>query len=392
MDSLGRFLRPADGSFFLLGPRGTGKTTWARQQFPDALTVNLLQPETFRELAARPERLRELVLGNRDQRDVVIDEVQRAPELLHVVHDLLELPDPPRFILTGSSARKLRRGGVNLLAGRAALRTMHPFMAAELPTFDLDQRLRTGLIPLIVAAAAPADTLAAYVAAYVEQEVRAEGLVRQVGDFARFLEVVSFSHGSVLTVSNVARETAVHRKAVEGYLDVLEDLLVAFRLPVFTKRARRATVAHPKFYFFDTGVFRALRPTGPLDRPAEIDGPALEGLVAAHLRGWIAYSGAPLDLSYWRTRTGLEVDFVVYGPSNFFAIEVKNTNKVRPEDLRGLRAFVSEYPECRPLLLYRGTDKLEIGGIPCWPVAEFLSRLRPGTDPIPSRAGGATRP
>jgi uncharacterized protein len=383
MEPHSRFLHPPAGSFFLLGPRGTGKTTWARQHFPDALTVNLLQPETFRELAARPERLRELVLGNRDRRDVVIDEVQRAPELLHVVHDLLEQPNAPRFILTGSSARKLRRGGVNLLAGRATMRSMHPFMAAELSSFDLHKRLLTGLVPLVVSAADPADTLSAYVAAYVEQEVRAEGLVRQIGDFARFLEVVSFSHGSVLTISNVARETAVHRKAVEGYLDVLEDLLVAFRLPVFTKRASRATAAHPKFYFFDTGVFSALRPTGPLDRPAEVDGAALEGMVAQHLRAWIAYSGAPLELSYWRTRTGIEVDFVVYGNTDFFALEVKNTDRVRPDDLRGLRAFMGEYPECRPMLLYRGTEKLEIGGIPCWPVAEFLARLRPGVDAIP---------
>ena len=383
MESYNRFLHPPAGSFFLLGPRGTGKTTWARQQFPDALTVNLLQPETFRELAARPERLRELVLGNRDRRDVVIDEVQRAPELLHVVHDLLEQPKAPRFILTGSSARKLRRGGVNLLAGRATMRSLHPFMAAELTSFDLHERLHTGLVPLVVSAADPADTLSAYVAAYVEQEVRAEGLVRQIGDFARFLEVVSFSHGSVLTVSNVARETAVHRKAIEGYLEILEDLLVAFRLPVFTKRAARATSAHPKFYFFDTGVFRALRPTGPLDRPAEVDGAALEGLVAQHLRAWIAYSGSPLDLSYWRTRTGIEVDFVVYGNTDFFALEVKNTDRVRPHDLRGLRAFMGEYPECRPMLLYRGTEKLEIGGIPCWPVDEFLGQLRPGVDAVP---------
>ncbi|MBL0169458.1 MAG: ATP-binding protein [Gemmatimonadaceae bacterium] len=382
MDSIGRFLHPAPSSFFLLGPRGTGKTTWTRQQFPDALVVNLLQPETYRELVARPERLRELVLGNTDRRDIVIDEVQRAPELLHVVHDLLERPNPPRFVLTGSSARKLRHGDVNLLAGRATMRTMHPFMAAELPAFDLTSSLKTGLIPLVVSARDSADTLAAYAATYVEQEVRAEGLVRQVGDFARFLEVVSFSHGAVINISNVARETAVHRKSIEGYLGVLEDLLLAFRLPVFTKRASRATVAHPKFYFFDAGVFRSLRPTGPLDRPAEIDGAALEGLVAQHLRAWIAYSGVALDLCYWRTRTGLEVDFVVYGSTDFFAIEVKNSDRVRPDDLKGLRAFAGEYPECRPLLLYRGVDRLEIGGIPCWPVEQFLARLRPGHSPL----------
>lgn len=385
METLGRFFDPPKTSFFLLGPRGTGKTTWLRQRFPEALTVNLLQPEVFRELSARPERLRELVEGNRDRRDVVVDEVQRIPELLHVVHDLLERPEPARFLLTGSSARKLRRGGVNLLAGRAVMREMHPFMAAELPSFSLEAHLRTGLIPLILGAEDPVDALSAYVSAYVEQEVRTEGLVRNVGDFARFLEAVSFSHGGVLTLSNVAREAAVSRKVVEGFVDILDDLLVAYRLPVFSRRAQRATVSHPKFYFFDAGVFRALRPSGPLDRPAEIEGAALEGLVAQHLRAWIAYSGGSLDLSYWRTRAGTEVDFVVYGDRDFFALEVKHTDRVRPADLAGLRSFVSEYPECRPMLLHRGPDRLEIGGIPCWPVETFLRELRPGIDAVPRR-------
>lgn len=386
MDSVRRLLEPAVSSFFLLGPRGTGKTTWLRDRMPDALVVNLLQPESYRELVARPERLRDLVLGNPDRRDVVVDEVQRVPELLHVVHALLEGPNPPRFVLTGSSARKLRRGGVNLLAGRATLRSLHPFMAAELPHFDLARSLKLGLVPLVVAARDPADTLAAYAAAYIEQEVRAEGLVRQVGNFARFLEVVSFSHGAVLNMSNVAREASVQRKAVEGFLEVLEDLLIAFRLPVFTRRASRATVQHPKFYYFDTGVFRSLRPSGPLDRPAEIEGAALEGLVAQHLRAWIAYSGGARDLHYWRTRSGVEVDFVVYGDNAFFAVEVKNSDRVRPEDLRGLRAFRDEYPECEPLLVYRGTERLDVGGIPCWPVQEFLSQLHPGAPPLPRRA------
>ena len=386
MEILGRFLQLPTSSFFILGPRGTGKTTWIRQQLPDAVVVNLLQPETFRAMSARPERLRDLVRGSPERRDVVLDEVQRVPELLHVVHDLLENANAPRFVLTGSSARKLRRGGVNLLAGRATMRSLHPFMAAELPAFDLGRSLELGLVPLVVGAKDPADTLAAYAAMYIEQEVKAEGLVRQVGSFARFLEVVSFSHAAVLTLSNVAREAEVRRKAVEGFLDVLEDLLIAFRLRVFSKRARRATAAHPKFYFFDTGVFRSLRPTGPLDRPSEIDGAALEGLVAQHLRAWIDYTGGALDLYYWRTRSGVEVDFIVYGDTDFFAVEVKNTDRVRAEDLRGLRAFVDEYPACRPLLLYRGADRLEIGGIPCWPVEDFLSGLRPGTDAVPRSA------
>ena len=385
MASVLRFCKLPKGSFFLFGPRGTGKTTWLRQVLPGALTVNLLEPETYRELSARPERLRELVAGNPERRDVVVDEVQRVPELLHVVHDLLERRAAPRFVLTGSSARKLRRGGVDLLAGRALVRTMHPFLAAELRRFDLAGSLERGLVPLVVSAKEPRETLAAYATAYLEQEVKAEGLVRNVGSFARFLEVISFSHGAVLNLSAVARESAVNRKTVEGFLEILEDLLVAFRVPVFTRRARRQTVTHAKFFLFDAGVFRSLRPRGPLDRPEEIEGAALEGLVAQHLRAWIAYSSRKLQLFYWRTRSGVEVDFVVYGAGGFWALEVKNSQRVRPEDLRGLRAFATDYPGCTPIFLYRGTEQLDIDGIRCIPVASFLAGLRPDADPLTGR-------
>ena len=364
----------------MLGPRGTGKTTWLTQQLPGALWVNLLRPDVYREMGARPERLRELVLGAPDRADVVIDEVQRVPELLNVVHDLIEGGPRKRYVLTGSSARKLRRGGVDLLAGRAVMRTLHPFMAAEWPAFDLSRNLEIGLLPLVVDAADPEDARAAYAALYLEQEVKAEGLVRSVGDFARFLEVVSFSHASVLNVSNVARETGASRQTVVGYLEILEDLLLAFRLEVFTRRAKRQTAAHPKFFFFDTGVFRSLRPRGPLDRPEEIGGAALEGLVAQHLRAWAAYTRAEFELFTSRTRAGTEVDFIVYGPEGFWAVEVKNTRRVRPQDLRGLRAFHSEYPECVPVLLYRGEDHLLRGDVLCLPVEGFLGALRPGRE------------
>lgn len=373
-----RFLQHPSGSLFLFGPRGTGKTTWLRQTIPDALFVNLLRPDVYREMVARPERLRELVRGNWSRRDVVVDEVQRAPELLHVVHDLMEEPDSPRFILTGSSARKLRRGGVDLLAGRAIVQTLHPFMAAELSDFRLERALEMGLVPLVVDSADPKATLSAYVGLYMEQEVQAEGLVRNVGAFARFLEVVSFSHASVLNVSNVAREAQANRKTVEGYIDIMEDLLLAFKVPIFTRRAQRQAAAHPKFFLFDAGIFRSLRPHGPLDRPEEISGAALEGLVAQHLRAWIAYTDAGDALFYWRTRSGVEVDLIVYGDSGFWAIEVKNSATVRSADVRALRTFSADYPECEPLLLYRGADRLEVGGIRCLPVEAFLEGLRPG--------------
>ncbi len=340
--------------------------------------MDLLEPALHRSLNARPERLRELLAGSPAVDTVVIDEIQRIPELLTVVHALLEEPSPRRFILTGSSARKLRRGGVDLLGGRAVQRTMHPFMAAELPDFDLERALETGLLPLVMAAADPADVLGAYASLYLEQEVQAEGLTRNVGNFTRFLEAVSFSHGAQLNVSAVARECEVERKVVAGYVGILEDLLLAFRVPVFRKRAKRATATHEKIYLFDAGVFRSLRPKGPLDRPDEIDGQALEGLVAQHLRAWAAYSRHDVEVFFWRTRGGTEVDFVVYGEPGLQAFEVKNAGKVHSGDLRALRAFREDYPEAETALLYRGQERLRIDGIWCLPVREFLHGIVPG--------------
>jgi len=372
-----RFFDPPGQSFFLFGPRGTGKSSWIQHAYPNALVVDLLKPAVYREMNARPERLAQLVLANPDRDPVVIDEVQRVPELLNVVHDLVESRPGLQFVLTGSSARKLRRGGVDLLAGRALYRTLHPFMAAELPTFSLEAVLVVGLLPVVVAAPRPSDVLEAYATLYLEEEVRLEGWTRNVGNFARFLEAVSFSHAAVLNISNVARECQIERKTVAGYVEILEDLLLSFRLPVFSRRARRKTSAHPKFYFFDSGVYRSLRPRGPLDRAEEIDGGAFEGLVAQHLRAWMAYSGRDCELFYWRTRAGAEVDFVVYGKDGFWAIEVKNAAAVRSHDLRSLKSFRDDYPECEPIFVYRGEERLLIDGILCVPGDEFLRGMKP---------------
>jgi predicted AAA+ superfamily ATPase len=373
-----RLFDPPRSHFFLLGPRGTGKTLWTREQFPDALVVDLLDPATHREMLARPERLRELVEGNADRRQVVIDEVQKAPELLEVVHGLIEKKLCQQFILTGSSARKLRRAGVNLLGGRALHQSMHPYLAAELgKAFDLAKALRIGMLPIVWGSEEPSKTLAAYSGLYLREEVQQEGLVRDVGGFARFLEAMSFSHGAVLNLSNVARECQVKRKTCEGYLQILEDLLLGFRLDVFSKRAKREMAAHPKFYFFDTGVFRANRPSGPLDAPEEIEGGALEGLVAQQLRAWCDYAEGNHVLYYWQTRSQVEVDFVVYGESGIFAIEVKNAARIRPQDVRALRTFGEDYPTSQRILLYRGKDRLQIDGILCLPCSDFLARLTP---------------
>ncbi len=378
MEIIDRFFQPPKSSFFLFGPRGTGKSTFVHQYFKNAIYIDLLDPERIRFFSAMPERLREIVDANPKSGCLVIDEIQRVPDLLMVVHSLIEAKKGWKFVLTGSSARKLKRAGVDLLGGRALLHTMHPFMAAELgKQFDFNQALHYGLLPMVVASESPAELLRSYAALYLREEVQMEGLVRNIGNFSRFLESISFSNSSVLNISNIARECEVERKVVEGYVGILEDILLAWRLPIFTKRAKRKLSVHPKFYLFDTGVFRSLRPQGPLDRPEEIEGQALEGLVAQHLRAWVAYSRLKNELFFWRTRSGVEVDFVVYGPDGLWAIEVKNSQKIRPDDLRGLRSFKEEYPRSKTFLLYRGKDRFVREGILCVPCENFLKELRP---------------
>jgi predicted AAA+ superfamily ATPase len=373
-----RLFKPAAQSFFLFGPRGTGKSTWLRQNMPGALWIDLLEADVFRQYSARTERLRDLAFAHSGEKVIVIDEVQKVPELLSVVHSLIEKKRGLRFILTGSSSRKLKKSGADLLAGRLIKQTLHPFIAAELGVkFNLARSLKYGLLPLVFSSPDPDAVLRTYAALYVREEVQMEGLVRNIGNFSRFLEAISFSHGSVLNTSNVARECEVERKVVEAYILILEDIHLAYRVPVFTKRAQRATVAHPKFYYFDAGVFRSLRPAGPLDRPEEIDGAALEGLVAQHLLAWNSYRNDKNKVYFWRTAAGSEVDFVVYGEEVFWAIEVKNSSKVRPEDIRSLKSFKAEYPQCTPVLLYRGKERLKREGVLCIPCDEFLLNLHP---------------
>jgi len=373
-----RFFHPPATSYLLFGPRGTGKSTYLRSFYPEALWLDLLNPETYRTYLTKPERLVELVNGNPGKSVVVIDEIQKVPEILDVVHQLIEQRKDLHFILTGSSARKLRRGAANLLAGRLLATSLHPFMAGELgEDFDFDAALRYGLTPLIVESSNAQARLSAYLTLYLKEEVQAEGLVRNTGNFSRFLEAMSFSHGCVLTISEVARECEVGRKTVEGYLDILEDLLLAFRVPVFSKRAKRNLIKHEKFYYFDTGVFRSIRPKGPLDRIEEIEGVALEGLIAQHLRAWCAYQQKPHELYYWRTKSGNEVDFIIYGEETFMALEVKRASKINNNDLKSLKSFREDYPEAELGLLYLGEEKLEISGIACIPCSHFLKQLYP---------------
>ncbi len=381
MKDLKRFFIPPAGSYFLFGPRGTGKSTWLKNYYPDAVFIDLLLTDTLLQYETKPDRLVETANAH-PGKTIVIDEVQKVPKLLSVVHYLIEQKQKKwQFILTGSNSRKLKKEGIDLLAGRAVTATMHPFMAAELGNaFSLQKTLDLGLLPLIWNHETPQLALSTYAGLYLRNEIQMEGLIRDIGSFSRFLEKVSFSHASSLNVSNISRECHVERRIVDGYLSILEDFLVAYQLPLFTKRAKRELAAHPKFYLFDCGVYKSMLPRrGPLDQKEEIQGLALEGLVIQHLVAWNGYSdfGQKHRIYFWRTRSQVEVDVIVYGESGFWAIEIKNNEVIHPQDLHGLKSFCEDYPECCPILLYRGKESLLKGNILCLPCEEFLKQLLP---------------
>lgn len=365
---------PPRQSFFLFGPRGVGKTAWLHGQFPGALFFDLLDHQVYTRLLAAPERLGEQIPQNHKEW-VVVDEIQRVPELLNEVHRLIE-SRKLRFALTGSSARKLRRRGVNLLAGRALTRYMHPLTALELGRdFDLKRALRYGGLPLACTSDKPEDYLNSYAATYLREEVQQEGLARNIGAFGRFLEAASLSQGCVLNMAAVARECAVSAKVVEDYFSILEDLLIAVRLPIFSRRAKRRLIAHPKFYYFDAGVFQAIRPRGPLDAPEEIHGPALETLFLQQARAVNDYKGLGYRLHYWRTATGDEVDFVLYGERGLRAFEIKMGQTVRTEDLRALRRFREDFPQAEAHLLYLGQRRWHDRGVEVLPFFDCVTKL-----------------
>jgi predicted AAA+ superfamily ATPase len=370
-----RLLAPPATSFFLFGPRGTGKSSWVTQRFPDAVYLDLLQSGLYTELLAAPERLERKIAS--DFRGwVVIDEVQKVPELLDEVHRLIE-GRRLRFALTGSSARKLKRKGVNLLAGRARTLAMHPLTCAELGrAFNLRHSLQFGQLPPVYVEPDPKAFLSSYVQTYLREEVQQEGLTRNLGAFARFLEAASFSQAAVLNVAGVARDCHVERKVVEDYFSILEDLLLAVRVPVFARKAKRRLTTHRKFYFFDVGVFRTLRPRGPLDIEAEIDGPAMETLVWQEIRALNDVLQLGYGLHYWRTAGGLEVDLVLYGERGLKAIEVKRASRVHDDDLEPLRAFQEDYPMAQAWLVYSGAKRYRDGNIMVLPLADFLLELR----------------
>ncbi|MGH8296030.1 MAG: ATP-binding protein [Steroidobacteraceae bacterium] len=378
-----RTLEPPRGAFFLFGPRGTGKSTWIRSHFGNALLVNLLQPENAVRFERDPALLRAQVLARAKSDWVVVDEVQRAPRLLDEVHYLMEEQGYRRFALTGSSARKLRRGAANLLAGRAVLRTLFPLTAAELDfSLPTAQRLRYGSMPLSIVAeddSSREDYLRAFVTTYLAEEIRAEGLVRNLGSFSRFLDVAALAAGQTTNVSALSRDAGVSRETARGYFEILTDTLIGDWLPAYRPRAKVKEVAQPKFYWFDPGVLHAA--AGGFDQPlpADWDGVLLEHLILHELKAYMHYHNVKGSLGYWATPSGGEVDFVWWQGPLMTAIEVKSSRRFRREYRAGIRSLEDGFKgKLRSWIVYRGDEALEVDGTRVLPVEAFLEHLHAG--------------
>ena len=363
-------------SFFLLGVRGVGKSTWARSVLPDALRLDLLDEALFTDLLADPSLFGRIVSGRRRGEWVVVDEIQRIPSLLNEVHRHIE-ERGVRFALLGSSARKLKTAGTNLLAGRALRKLMYPLTAAELgDDFDLDQVLRYGTIPLIWVSDGRREALESYTQLYLREEIRAEAAVRNLAGFVRFLPIAALMHTQTLNASGIARDAGIARATVNGYLEILEDTLLATRLPALDTRLRVRERRRPKLYWVDPGLVRAIkRRSGPV--AAEERGALLEGWVFGALRAHAEHHHLYDDIAYWApAQSQTEVDFVLTREGRHLAIEVKAARRYHTSMVRGLRAIADLAGLTRRVLVYTGPHAFRTSdGIEVWPLATFHEAL-----------------
>ena len=387
-DSIQRLLPVPKRSFFLFGPRSVGKSTWVRNKMPDAFVLDLLDSSLFLELSQQPSRLEAMIGGRKKGSWVVLDEIQKIPALLDEVHRLMELRGW-RFVLCGSSARKLRRSGTNLLAGRALSRHLGPFSFAELgDSFSLDFSLEWGLLPIVQTDRKHSrDILSAYVNTYIKEEIREEGAIRNLAPFLRFLGIAGLMNGQSVNGQNISREAAVPRSSVDSYFSILEDTLLGHFLPAYRPRVKVREQAHPKFYWFDTGVARAA--AGLLFDPADRlwKGVALETLIFHELRTYNEIKQKHRQIFYYRTASGVEIDFLIEtrkalhgAPPRVVTIEVKLSEKWDrkwEQPMRSLQQLNGIKIE-RMFGVYMGPRSYDFGGLQVLPVTEFLKQLYAG--------------
>ncbi|NDC37210.1 MAG: ATP-binding protein [Proteobacteria bacterium] len=364
----------AQRSAFLFGARQTGKSTLLRSQFPEARFVDLLAADTFRQLSAAPESLRQSLTDA--DRIIVIDEIQKLPSLLDEVHLLIERNKSLRFILTGSSARKLRRGGANLLAGRAITYNLFPLTFAEVGQAKLSEKLSIGGLPSVLSSERPWEDLREYVGTYLQEEIRAEALTRSIESFSRFLTVAGLANGRQLNFTKIGADAQVPPRTIQEFFSVLEDTLIGFQLPSYRKALSRKAVATSKFYFFDIGVAHALQGIRHIAPGTVAYGDAVEHLVATELRAFLSYTRSEQPLAYWRTTSKFEVDFLI---GDSIAVEVKATGRVASSDIRSLLALSEDLTLRRKIIVssepeYRKFDS----GIEVMPLEQFLLDLWSG--------------
>ena len=326
-------------SLFLLGPRATGKSSLIKAEFEKStLIINLLQNELFLQLSQRPEDLEGMINAHKNQKIIVIDEIQRVPALLNEIHRLIE-DRGIKFLMTGSSARNLRKKGVNLLAGRAWEANLFPLVSHEIPKFDLGRYLRYGGLPAIYLSGDPEEDLHAYVNTYLQQEIQAEAVVRKVPSFARFLKSAAFMSGRMLNFAELSNDAAIPASTIREYYYILEDTLLGFFLPAWTKTQKRKAISTAKFYFFDLGVKNTLAGIKVIEPKSDLFGQAFEHFIALELRAYLSYSRTKSTLSYWQSKHGHEVDFIV---GDDIAIEIKSTDKVQEKHLKNISVLAEE--------------------------------------------------
>lgn len=378
-DMLERILKLEEAkeeSLFLWGSRQTGKSTLLKMLFPDARVYDLLKSDVRMALQLRPSQLREECELLDDGELIIIDEVQKIPALLDEVHWLIE-NKRQRFILSGSSARKLKRSGANLLGGRALRQTLFPLVSAEIPDFDLNRALNHGMLPHHYLMENPTMRIRSYIGDYLQQEIVEEAVVRRLEAFTRFLQVAALSNSEIVNYTNIAQDCGVSSKTVKEYFSILQETMLGFFLPSYTKVVKRRVIQSPKFYYFDVAIPNHLLHRVPLQPGTDIYGHALEHLVIQELRAYMSYRHPLKSLSYWHTLDNkYEVDAIL-GDAEV-AIEIKSTKNVSSRDTKGLKSFGEEYPEAKLYLLSLEERPRKFNGVEVWPVEQFFKRLWSG--------------
>ena len=364
-----------EDSVFLWGARQVGKSTLVKSVYPSAKIYDLLKSDEYTRLLRRPQLLREELLSFGEETLVVIDEIQKIPQLLDEVHWLI-VNRGIRFILCGSSARKLKRIGTNLLGGRAMSVKLYPLVSAEIPDFDLVRGINHGMLPRHYLAANPKKRLEAYIGTYLKEEIQDEAVVRQLAAFNRFLDVAAQSNGEIINYKNIAQDCGVSAVTVKEYFAILQQTLIGYMLPAFTDSKKRRAITAPKFYYFDVGVANHLLHRSNLQQGSVDFGHAFEHLMIQELIAYLSYSESDKALSYWRTASGYEVDVVI--GNGLVAIEFKSSEEVQSKHTKGLKAFSEEYANARLIVVSMDINPRILNGVEILPAMDFLKLLWAG--------------